>query len=135
MQELRADSVSWFPGYGTGAAASSLAVLRLYGVLQFDYDPTRDLERITIPTLVVLGENDLVFPPARTIEAMESALGRAGNRCVTSRIVPRAGHGLTSVQTYQGRPFRRAISEEFLDLLTTWVPTASSCGGGRARGS
>src|SRR5688572_19757459 len=39
MKKLRADSVKWFPGYGTGAAARSLAVLRLYGVLQFNYHP------------------------------------------------------------------------------------------------
>lgn len=127
MQRLRADSVRWFPGYGTGAAARSLAILRLYGVLQFNYDPTRDLERITIPTLVILGENDLVFPPARTIEAMERSLARAGNRCVTSRIIPQAGHGLTVVQTYRSRPFRRVISEAFLALLTDWVPEATTC--------
>lgn len=127
MRQLRADSVRWFPGYGTGAAARSLAVLRLYGVLQFNYDPTRDLERITIPTLVLMGENDLVFPPARTIELMEGALGRAGNRCVVSRTVPKASHGLTVVQAYNGRPFRRAISEEFLKILAAWVSTATTC--------
>lgn len=41
MQRLRADSIRWFPGYGTGAASRSLALLRLYGVLQFNYDPRR----------------------------------------------------------------------------------------------
>jgi len=128
MQRLRADSVRWFPGYGTGAAARSLAVLRLYGVLQFNYDPTRDLEHIRIPTLVIMGENDVVFPPKRTIELMEHALGRAGNRCLTSRIIPQASHGLLVTQAYQGRPFRRVISEEFLTLLTTWIPTATRCG-------
>lgn len=127
MRRLRADSVRWFPGYGTGAAAQSLAVLRLYGVLQFNYDPMRDLERITIPTLVLMGENDLVFPPARTIELMQRGLARAGNSCVAIRIIPGATHGLTVVQSYRGRPFRRAISEEFLAVLVDWVPRATAC--------
>lgn len=126
IRQLRADSVRWFPGYGTGAAAGSLAVLRLYGVLQFNYDPVPDLERITAPTLVIMGERDLVFPPARVIELMERSLGRAGNRCVVSHIVPQSGHALTVVQYYQGRPFRRVINEAFLDLLTSWVPSARS---------
>ena len=129
MQRLRADSVKWFPGYGTGAAARSLAVLRLYGVLQFNYDPTRDLERIKVPVFVMMGENDRVFPPAHTIERMRDALrrgrGRGGNRQLTSRIVPNAGHGLTVIQNIQGKPFRRVISPEFLKTLVDWVTTAA----------
>ena len=121
MQRLRADSVRWFPGYGTGAAARSLAVLRLYGVLQFNYDPTRDLSRVRAPVLVLMGERDLVFPPALVVERMRSALARGGNTDLTARIVPQASHGLQQVQSFQGRPFRRAVSEEFLAALTEWV--------------
>ncbi|MGH7711941.1 MAG: alpha/beta hydrolase family protein [Gemmatimonadaceae bacterium] len=125
MTKLRADSVKWFPGYGTGAAARSLAVLRLYGVLQFNYEPTPDLERIRVPTLVLMGQLDRTFPPAIVIERMRQSLARAGNRCVTTRIIPNATHGLLTVQGYRGVPFRRAINEEFLDVLTQWVSTRS----------
>jgi pimeloyl-ACP methyl ester carboxylesterase len=121
MKRLRADSVRWFPGYGTGAATRTLASLRLYGVLQFNYDPTPDLERITAPTLVLMGENDVVFPPQIVIDRMKAALGRAGNRQVTTRIVPGASHGMQVTQTIRGQPFRRAISEEFIGALTGWV--------------
>jgi pimeloyl-ACP methyl ester carboxylesterase len=121
MQRLRAEKVRWFPGYGTGAAARSLAVLRLYGVLQFNYDPTRDLERIKAPTLVIMGERDLVFPPAVVVERMTSGLRRAGNQDVTTRVIPAASHGLMTVQTSAGKGFRRAISEEFLKALGDWV--------------
>jgi pimeloyl-ACP methyl ester carboxylesterase len=121
MQRLRADSVAWFPGYGTGAASRSLAVLRLYGVLQFNYDPARDLARIKAPVLVLMGENDRVFPPAIVVERMRESLARAGNREVTARIIPGTGHGLTAVQSADGRPFRRVISEEFLSTLSDWI--------------
>jgi pimeloyl-ACP methyl ester carboxylesterase len=122
MQQLRADSVRWFPGYGTGAAARSLALLRLFGVLQFNYDPTRDLESLRSPVLIVMGEGDLVFPPAIVIDRMRRALERAGNHDVTARIVPGASHGLMTVQQASGHPFRRAISGEFLAILAEWVP-------------
>jgi pimeloyl-ACP methyl ester carboxylesterase len=121
MKRLRADSVRWFPGYGTGAAARSLALLRLYGVLQFDYDPTADLEHITAPTLVLMGERDVVFPPQTVIDRMTAALGRASNRHVTSRIIPRASHGQMVVQSVRGQPFRHAISPLFVDTLTDWI--------------
>jgi pimeloyl-ACP methyl ester carboxylesterase len=110
MQRLRADSVRWFPGYGTGAATRSLANLRLFGVLQFDYDPTPDLERITVPTLVIMGADDLVFPPEEVVERMRRAAERAGSRDFSAVVIPRASHGLMSVQTAGGRPFRRAVS-------------------------
>ena len=121
MQRLRADSVKWFPGYGTGAAARTLAGLRLYGVLQFNYDPTRDLMRIRAPVLVLMGERDRTFPPVTVVERMRASLARGGNRNLTARIIPGATHGLSMVQTMDGRPFRRAISEEFLATLSNWV--------------
>ncbi|HET6639261.1 MAG TPA: alpha/beta hydrolase [Gemmatimonadota bacterium] len=121
MQGFRADSVRWFPGYGTGAAAQSLAVLRLYGVLQFNYDPTRDLERIQSPVFILMGERDVVFPPTVVIERTRAALARGGNEAVTSVVIPGEGHGHTVVQTSGGRPFRRIISEEFVRTLTEWV--------------
>lgn len=121
MQRLRADSVRWFPGYGTGAATRSLANLRLYGVLQFDYDPTPDLERITVPTLVIMGGDDLVFPPDEVVARMRRAAERAGNRDFSAVVIPGASHGLMSVQTAGGRPFRRAVSERFVRTLADWI--------------
>ncbi len=111
----------WFPGYGTGAAARTLAGLRLYGVLQFNYHPARDLERIKVPVLVLMGERDLVFPPALAVERVREYLGRGGNRDVTARILPGLGRAFTVIQAAGGQAFRRAISEEFLATLSEWV--------------
>ena len=126
MARLRADSVRWFPGYGTGAATRTLAGLRLFGVLQFNYDPRPDLRRIRVPVLVIMGGGDLVFPPDVVVQRMRESLAAAGNRDVTTHVVPRASHGLMSVQSWRGRPFRRAISPEFLRTLTEWVAARAS---------
>ncbi|MFL5565760.1 MAG: alpha/beta hydrolase family protein [Gemmatimonadaceae bacterium] len=121
MKQLRADSTRWFPGYGTGAATRSLASLRMYGVLQFNYDPTRDLRMIKAPVLVIMGERDRVFPPQLVIDRMRNALRVGGNNHYSARIIQNAGHGLTSIQTIGGRPFRAAISPLFLTTLESWV--------------
>jgi len=121
MKKLRADSTRWFPGYGTGAATRSLASLRMYGVLQFNYDPTRDLRMIKAPVLVIMGERDLVFPPQIVIDRMRASLPAAGNPNFSSRILPGVGHGMGTIQTIGGRPFRRAVSPLFLKTLVSWV--------------
>lgn len=121
MKKLRADSVKWFPGYGTGAGARTLASLRLYGVLQFNYNPIRDLAKIKAPVLTIMGADDVVFPPQAVIDNMRSALRRGGNDRFTSIILPNTSHGMMVVQTYRGKGFRRAINPEFLRQLTDWV--------------
>jgi len=91
-QQLRADSVRWFPGYATGAAAQSLAVLRLYGIAQFNYDPTCDLERIRVPTLVITGENDVAAPIARKVldQIILGAPAAPGSIAVRPALAPTA---------------------------------------------
>jgi pimeloyl-ACP methyl ester carboxylesterase len=121
MKQLRADSTRWFPGYGTGAATRSLASLRMYGVLQFNYEPTRDLRMIKAPVRVIMGERDRNFPPQVVIDRMRDALRSGGNTNFAARIIPGASHGLMTVQTIDGRPFRSAVSPQFLSTLETWV--------------
>jgi len=121
MKKLRADSVKWFPGYGTGAAARSLALLRLYGVLQFNYHPGKDLMLVRAPVFTVMGERDVVFPPQTVIDRMREALEAGGNRQFTSLILPETSHGMSIVQTYHGKGFRRAINPQFIEQLTTWI--------------
>ena len=130
MKKLRADSTRWFPGYGTGAATRSLASLRMYGVLQFNYEPTRDLQKIKAPVLVIMGERDLVFPPQQVIDRMGASLRAAGNTNYSARILPGVSHGMGTIQTIGGRPFRRAVSPLFLNTLVSWV---SNIAGARAR--
>jgi pimeloyl-ACP methyl ester carboxylesterase len=128
MQRLRADSVRWFPGYGTGAAARSLAVLRLYGVLQFNYDPRPDLQRLAVPVLVIMGEEDVVFPPDTVIARMRALFRKSGNKQLTTRVLPRTSHGQLVRQRVRGEAFRWAINPAFLETLTSWVTMQTRTG-------
>ena len=125
MQRLRAVSVRWFPGYGTGAAARNLAVLRLYGVLQFNYDPRPDLGKIKVPTLVIMGENDVVFPPDTVIARMRGIYRRSGNTNLTTGILPRTSHGQLVRQYVRGEAFRWVVNPAFVETLTSWVARLS----------
>jgi uncharacterized protein len=121
MRRLRSDSVRWFPGYGTGAATRTLASLRMYGVLQFNYDPRPDLARIRAPILVIMGADDVVFPPDTVIARVRTTLSRAGRAAPESLILPRTSHGMAVLQTVGGAPFRRVYSETFVQALADWV--------------
>jgi uncharacterized protein len=44
------------------------------------YDPAKDLEKVKIPVLALIGEKDIQVPPAENIEAIENALRRGGNK-------------------------------------------------------
>jgi pimeloyl-ACP methyl ester carboxylesterase len=124
MQRLRADSVRWFPRYGTGAAVRSLAVLRLYGVLQFNYDPRPDLARIQAPILVIMGANDVVFPPDTVIQRVRNTMSRAKRPNPDAMILPRTSHGMSVRQTVGGAPFRSVISDDFVRALVQWLARA-----------
>ncbi|HEU0077561.1 MAG TPA: hypothetical protein VFQ76_07935 [Longimicrobiaceae bacterium] len=70
---------------------------------------------------MIMGADDLVFPPEEVIERMRRAAERAGNRDFSAVVIPRASHGLMSVQTAGGRPFRRAVSDLFVRTLADWI--------------
>jgi pimeloyl-ACP methyl ester carboxylesterase len=65
-------------------------------------DSTPELARVNIPTLVIVGEQDTVTPPADA-EAMHAAIARS-----TLVVIPDAGH-LSSVE--QPRLFSRALAD------------------------
>jgi pimeloyl-ACP methyl ester carboxylesterase len=90
-------------------------------VLQFNYDPTRDLRMIKAPMVVIMGERDRNFPPQTVIDRMRDALRAGGNNNFSARIIPGAGHGLTTVQTIGGRRFRAAVSPLFLSTMDSWI--------------
>ena len=73
-----------------------------------DLDPADYWGKIKVPALIMFGELDDVVPVQASARRIEAATKRAGNRDVTIRIFPHAGH------TIQPAP-------DFLDLMVEWT--------------
>jgi dipeptidyl aminopeptidase/acylaminoacyl peptidase len=73
-----------------------------------DLDPVIYWEQIKVPVLVMFGELDDVVPVQTSVERIEAALKRAGNRDVTIRVFLGANH------TIEHAP-------DFLDLMVEWT--------------
>jgi len=73
-----------------------------------DLDPADYWKQIKVPILVMFGELDDVVPVQTSVERIEAALKRAGNRDVTIKVFPRANH------TIQPAP-------DFLDVMIEWT--------------
>jgi pimeloyl-ACP methyl ester carboxylesterase len=86
-----------------------------------DRDPRPDLARIRSPILVVMGANDVVFPPDSVIERVRNTLSRANRPAPDAIILPRTSHGMAVLQTVGGAPFRSVISDDFIGTLVDWV--------------
>ncbi|MGA5132949.1 alpha/beta hydrolase family protein [Streptomyces olivoreticuli] len=93
------------------------------------YDPVPVLEHVRPPVLALWGEYDTQVPPRESAQIFRQALARAGNRHVTIRFVPGAGHnGHRTKDGFDklGGPFvdgKRlgALGPGYADVMTSWV--------------
>ncbi|MFI9504106.1 prolyl oligopeptidase family serine peptidase [Nocardia sp. NPDC052566] len=111
----------------TMPAAHSLAGTGLFA--EHDHDPVPVLERLQVPILGLWGEHDTLVPGPESARIFQEAGARAGNRSVTTRFVPGAGHnGHLSADgfTYQGGSSRDgeprgALGPGYADVITAWI--------------
>ncbi len=79
-----------------------------------DYDPAQALAQVRCPVLALFGEKDLQVPAEMNRKALEAALGSAGNKRVTLRVLPGANHLFQPAKT--GSP------SEYASLPKEFVP-------------
>lgn len=93
------------------------------------YDPLDDLNLLGLPTLVVLGEADLLVPVDASVERYEITARRAGRAQQIARF-PRAGHRLQLDDA-------ETLAPGYLAALSDWClnPDRGSAGPGSASGS
>jgi len=88
------------------------------------YDPVPALEKVTIPVLALIGENDLQVPPKENIEGIKNALEKGGNKKGTVKELANLNHLFQESST--GSPSEYAeIEETFspkaLEEIKNWI--------------
>jgi len=95
------------------------------------YEPRLTLERVRVPTLVILGEADRVVPVEASVAAFRSAFAASGHADeLTVKLFPDAGHDLR-VPAADGA---RERAPGYLDFMVDWVARRAFEGGGTEPG-
>ena len=80
------------------------------------YDPATALEKVKCPVLAINGAKDLQVPPKENLTAIKTALAKANNKTVTTKVFPNLNHLFQECTT--GSP------SEYADIQQTFSPTA-----------
>ncbi len=88
------------------------------------YDPKETLEKVKVPVLAVIGENDLQVAPKQNLPAIEEALKEGGNKDYKVMEIPKLNHLFQTSET--GTPseyskIEETISPKALELITNWI--------------
>lgn len=93
-------------------------------IYYMNYDPLPTLKQVKCPVLMLFGELDTQVTPEQNAKLMETALKEAGNKNVTSAIIPEANHLFQKAKT--GNPAEYATLEkefhsQLYDELEQWI--------------
>jgi alpha/beta superfamily hydrolase len=90
------------------------------------YNPASDWQKVHCPVLALNGERDLQVPPKENIDGIKAALAKAGNKNVTTKILPKLNHlfqectkGLPSEYSKIEQTFSPIALGEMLSWLKT----------------
>lgn len=86
------------------------------------YDPLPDIQKIKVPTLVLLGARDDLAPTTVSAQKWVAGLQQSGAPGSQVVIVPEAGHGLT-VGGHHGQGGARQYAVGFLPTVGAWLET------------
>jgi uncharacterized protein len=113
-QEIVASGRPWLLSYESGAF-TSLEQMRWAWKHLLAFSPLPELRRVTCPVLGVWGEADPLTDAPKAARAMREALSKSGNRDVTVKIFPHAGHSLMET------PSRKGMAPGVFDSLRQWL--------------
>lgn len=90
----------------------------------FSYEPSTALRQITIPTLVLNGELDLVVSPKQNLPVIDKALKEAGNKDYTIIELPKLNHAFQTcvIGTWdEYEQIEETIAPSALNIMTNWI--------------
>jgi pimeloyl-ACP methyl ester carboxylesterase len=87
----------------------------------YDYNAADYWQKVTVPVLVMYGQNDLYTPVAQSITNIDHALGKAGNKDFSIIMFPRATHTF-DVDPELDQPFEWSrMAPGFPDVVLAWL--------------
>jgi fermentation-respiration switch protein FrsA (DUF1100 family) len=95
-----------------------------WGHFYFSYEPFTALRHITIPTLVLNGEIDLVVSPKQNLPFIDEALKEAGNKDYTIIELPKLNHALQTCVIGSWDEYEQieeTIAPSALNIMTDWI--------------
>lgn len=86
-----------------------------------NFDPIPVWKQVTVPTLLLYGQNDQLIPVDTSLARIGRALDQGGNTRWAAVILPRAAHNLT-ISPAPGEPFEwRRVAPGLPDIVLGWV--------------
>lgn len=86
-----------------------------------NFDPLPVWERVTVPTLLLYGQNDQLIPVDSSLVRIGRAMDRGGNTRWAAVILPRAAHNFT-ISPGPDEPFEwRRVAPGLPDIVLGWV--------------
>lgn len=86
-----------------------------------NFDPLPIWKQVTVPVLLLYGQNDRVIPVDTSLVRIGRALDQGGNTRWAAVILPRAAHNFT-VSPEPGEPFEwRRVAPGLPDMVMSWV--------------
>ncbi len=88
------------------------------------YDPTKALQTVRCPVLVLAGEHDLQVEPGQNLPPIEAALKAGGNRDFTIRQLPGLNHLFQHSTTGSPAEYRKieeTFAPEALTIIGDWI--------------
>jgi pimeloyl-ACP methyl ester carboxylesterase len=86
-----------------------------------NFDPLPIWQKVTVPALLIYGQNDQLVPVDTSLVRIGRALDRGGNTQWAAVILPRAAHNFT-ISPAPGEPFEwRRVAPGLPDIVVGWV--------------
>lgn len=124
VSELSENQKTWVKSHSTATEEMIKRFNSPWGHFYFSYEPSTALRHITIPTLVLNGELDLVVSPKQNLPFIEKALKEAGNKDYTIIALPELNHAFQTCEIGTWDEYEQieeTIAPSALKIMTDWI--------------
>jgi uncharacterized protein len=83
------------------------------------YEPVPTLEKLNIPMLWLIAENDIEAPPEPTIEALQRL--RQQGKPFSTIVFPQSDHGMLAFEVREGKRVKTKYADKYFSTILKWI--------------